>query len=346
MLLQRQNQFRDRHRTGGSFGSYGGYPGTVAESQARPLLIGDTLRSRPPFDSWRQAGLRRYNDPVSSLSLSRRRSSPVFDTLDPLSQNRLIEARAKEQLERAIAFQARRRYHGLSHYDGLPCLGPACEVCRLIGQQYNLDRGHPGERNYDCNCNSKLSSSKSDSRGKKGYDFKTKDITVRGKSYCVRKSFLADSSKFEADLIKFMDKKKEDQLPDRVVQMLIDFINEETCSYQSVLDIVLMNVLASSLGAKSAIEYSLRELKKVECEFRLGGDELTQICVAVMLSSKVDSGLEQWLKKFLQSDRREEQLSRSYHYMVLLQTHPELEIKLLELLGLREKAEDDALPIL
>jgi hypothetical protein len=202
------------------------------------------------------------------------------------------------------------------------------------------------DRDYGCSCTSKSSSSKSESKCKKDYDFKTKDITVRGKSYAVRKSFLADSSKFEADLIKYVDKKKEEQLPDRVVQMLVDFINEESCSYKSVLDLVLMSVLASSLGSKSAVEYSLRELKRVDYDYRINGDDLTQICVVVMLSGKVDSGLEEWLKKFLQLDQRADYLWRSYHYRALLDTHPELEVKLLELLGKIDKVDDEGLHIL
>lgn len=76
------------------------------------------------------------------------------------------------------------------------------------------------------------------------------------------------------------------------------------------------------------------------------GDELALICVAVMMSSKVDSGLETWLKKYLQYDDRREVLQRASRYKGLYDTHPELEVKLRTLLGLQGPIDDDSLPIL
>ena len=46
--------------------------------------------------------------------------------------------------------------------------------------------------------------------GKSACVFKTKDIAVRGKMYSIRASYLCEAPKFESELVKFFDKKKED----------------------------------------------------------------------------------------------------------------------------------------
>lgn len=105
-------------------------------------------------------------------------------------------------------------------------------------------------------------SSSGGSGSKSDFDFKTKDIIVRGKVYTVRASYLSEAPKFEADLVKFVDKKKEDVVPARVVAMLVSYINVESYKNTSFLDEVTLNIVASNVGAKSVGEYSLGRLKK------------------------------------------------------------------------------------
>ncbi|KAK6611724.1 hypothetical protein H4I95_02520 [Botrytis cinerea] len=98
---------------------------------------------------------------------------------------------------------------------------------------------------------------------KKEYGFPTKDIVIRGKTYSCRKSFLADQGKFEDSLVKMMEKKKEDEIPNTVLDSLFSCINEEkVLSSASAHDLVTLNVLSSSLGIKSVMEKSLAQLKK------------------------------------------------------------------------------------
>jgi hypothetical protein len=184
---------------------------------------------------------------------------------------------------------------------------------------------------YDCfRCSGSSSSSSSK-------DLKTKDIVVRGKTYQIRKSFLADSSKFEADIVKLLDKKSEEAVPNDVVQMLVDFINTERCDGRTLLDVVSMGILASNLGVKSAVEYSLNLLKRHELDYGTNSIELTHICLAIMESSKVDDKLVEWLKKYLKSDGREHLLGRSPYYHEILNRKPELGLHLMQLLGQLEK---------
>lgn len=293
-------------------------------------------------------GIGGYPDPYSNPRLGRRASDPMYNTFDPFRHSGPSEADVRAM---------RRSLHGQMHYNGSSDPNSSCEDCRSNGRQCRMDHGHRtghhlGHRDHICDCGNhgcNRNLGLRETRSKKDTcDFKTKDITVRGISYSVRKSFLAESSKFESDLIKFMDKKTEEQVPDHVVQMLIDFINAEECTGRTILEYVILNVLASNLGAKSAVEHSLSELKKAtsDYEYRANPEELTNVCVAVLMSSRVDSGLEAWLKKFLQSEQRSHGLTQSWHFQEVHEDHPELLVKLRELLETKKKADDAALPIL
>ena len=211
--------------------------------------------------------------------------------------------------------------------------GPKCERDPFFHGHHSCGR------TFHCN------GSHSDS--KKEYPLKTKDISVRGKTYAVRKSFLADSGKFESDLGKYMDKKKEEEVPDHVVQILIDFINTEECNPKSLLDLVTMNILASILGVKSAVDYSLTLIKKfADADRNISGSDLTDICGITMLSGKVDDGLKGWLKKFLTSHNRFYLLERYPTYAERVANHPELHTRLEEMLGLRDRQNDEGFRIL
>lgn len=147
-------------------------------------------------------------------------------------------------------------------------------------------------------------------------------------------------SKFESELVKFVDKKTEEEVPERIVKLLVDFINEESCDTKSALDLVGLNILASNLGAKSAVENSLRELKKFEFDYRMSVDELTRICGAITMSGRVDRGLEIWLKKFIQETEALCLLQRSQSFRALLYNHPEVEARLEKIMGWREEDEN------
>ena len=168
-----------------------------------------------------------------------------------------------------------------------------------------------------------------------------KDIVVRGKTFKIRKSFLADSSKFEADIVKLLDKKSEVAVPNNVVQMLVDFINSEGCDARTLLDVACMNILASSLAVKSAVDFSLGLLKKYDVHYNMDTSELTQICLAIMESSKVDDKLVAWLKKYLTLGERWYQLQRSHPFQDMIRRKPQLRIHLAQLIGEMEKDENE-----
>jgi len=169
------------------------------------------------------------------------------------------------------------------------------------------------------------------------YDFETKDVTIRGKAHKIRCSYLAEAPKFEGDLVKYMEKKKERDVPDRVVDMLISFINREGYSNDNALDEVTVCILASSVGAKSALQHSLANLKKLECEID-DGKELVYIIGCILLSNKVDDGLIDWLKTFLTERLPDGHTSPIYNcleFEALVWQHPEVEIVIREWYGLK-----------
>jgi hypothetical protein len=215
--------------------------------------------------------------------------------------------------------------------------GPDCDACQRE-RRYHENQGHYGR----CGCHRSCESSNSNS--KKDFDFKTKDITIRGKARAVRASYLAEAGKFEGDLVKFMEKKKEEDVPDRVIDMLISYINREEYSNNNPLDEVTLNILSSNVGAKSAVDYSLGRFKTFQGEIE---DEiLSHITGMVLLSSKVDDGLRKWLKKHLLDRDRVLHLERSRAFNEMLQEKPELAPEIERLLGWRHDQDPSLLRIL
>jgi hypothetical protein len=71
--------------------------------------------------------------------------------------------------------------------------------------------------------------------------------------------------------------------------------------------------------------------------------ELADITGTVMLSSKVDEGLKEWLKTMLKQCRRE--ISLTDEWLMICYEHPEVDKHVLELLGRIPPPEDERLRI-
>lgn len=234
-----------------------------------------------------------------------------------------------------------------------------CDVCRNLssgGGHHNHGLGHncssSGGHGYshdykhDSHPHHKLYNEdrhrSNNSSKKSDFDFSTKDIAVRGKNYAVRISYLNEVSKFEADLIKYVDKKSRETVPDRVIEMLMSFINREYYENESALDEVTLHVLAHSVTAKSACAHSLVRLKKHA--FVISAYEMSEICMTVLCSDKVDDKLKDWLKEYLDPEKYPERvadLSYSDAFMAMAQDYPEVQVRLQELLGLKKAPKED-----
>ena len=233
-----------------------------------------------------------------------------------------------------------------------------CNICRMkspgLGHHNSLgfprecdcgsghDHGHSHSHRKDSHNRLFNENSQRGSNSTKAsdFDFPTKDIAVRGKTYSVRCSYLAEASKFEADLQKNVDKKAKEVLPNRVVEMLISFINREWYENDSVLDEVTMNVLATNVSAKSAFEHSLQRLQKLDGE--IDPHEMSEICATILCSDKVDDKLKEWLKKYLlKVPERIEVLGCSQKWAELNSEMPEVQARLAELLGMKQPPVDE-----
>ncbi|EPE33014.1 hypothetical protein GLAREA_06026 [Glarea lozoyensis ATCC 20868] len=198
---------------------------------------------------------------------------------------------------------------------------------------------------------SKLSSSSSSSSKS---DLKTKDLFIRSKIYSVRASYLAESPKFEAELTKLMDKKKEDQIPSRIISLLINYINKESYSNDNVLDEVTLHVVCTTVNCKSAAEYALERLKRFTKEgHEIPVEELCQICVAIFCSEKVEEKLKEWLKTHMKGAgnealgrRRQALLGGCKKWVELMDKKPEVGTRLEVLLDLRVKDDEGGYRIL
>jgi hypothetical protein len=287
----------------------------------RDLHIGD-YRGR--FDS-PIPSRRGYINPLELLSL------PGFQDIYPST----------------LALNHPRRFpHTYSHYDDRYRSLSDCGTCRLKTLTYLPNSCHQHSHQLDnyCSCNNRKCSAAASSSSKSEFDFKTKDITIRGKARAVRASYLTEAPKFEADLVKYLDKKKEDVVPDRVIGMLVDFINCEDYKNSNVLDEVTLNILAHNVGAKSAVDYSLSRLKKLDID--VGIQDLTNIVGTIMMCSKVDAGLKAWLKKYLQNEERLYRLSCSIPWANLIMSRPEIEMETMRLLGRLREPEDEGFRML
>lgn len=129
-----------------------------------------------------------------------------------------------------------------------------------------------------------------------------KDIVVRGRAYSIRASYLLDQPKFEKELAMVMEKKSEEEVPNRVVNMLFAFINQEKYCNFDPLDEVTLCILANNIGAKSVVEHSLSQMKKIEDYVEEAN--ITKIIITIMLSSKVPAKLVAWLQKYLKEEDR------------------------------------------
>jgi hypothetical protein len=141
-----------------------------------------------------------------------------------------------------------------------------------------------------------------------------------------------------------MEKKSQEEVPDRVIDMLISYINREEYSNNSVFDEVTLNILASNVGAKSAVDYSLGRLKDSTGD--IDADELSLIIALILLSGKVDDGLRKWLTNYLKDGDRISYLDRSHSFQEVIDEKPELYPEIQRLLGLRVDRDPSLLRIL
>jgi hypothetical protein len=222
--------------------------------------------------------------------------------------------------------------HRLLPYDryrggGWP-LGANCDTF-WRERSYHENQGYHG---LGCGCRPSCGETLNSS-SKGDFEFKTKDVTIRGKARAVKASYLTDTGKFEADLTKYMEKKSEEEIPDRVVDMLISFINRDRYDNNSLLDEVKLNILASNVGAKSAVDYSLGRLK--QSGLNDGSENICKIIPLITQSGKVDAGRKKWLEKELKADDRwlYDELNRDVNFLKLCQDFPEAVVELERIMG-------------
>jgi len=187
--------------------------------------------------------------------------------------------------------------------------------------------------------------------GHQSLPFKTKDITIRGKTYPLRKSFLDDNGKFEKDIQTYTEKKNDKTVPNEVIRHMVCLINDLPISPSSILDLVTLNILASNVGVKSAVKSSQDYIERYTSgdasgrDSGLGGNELIEICASIFLSSRVDDGLMEWVKEYLKKGGAADRMAKASGFRALERDHPEVIVSIETLLGMREKPDDDGLRI-
>ncbi|CZR57239.1 uncharacterized protein PAC_07129 [Phialocephala subalpina] len=168
---------------------------------------------------------------------------------------------------------------------------PECQCIECFRQRHAFDiSAYLHDQAYWCDHSC-------DAKNKDKFPFKTKDVTIRGKAFSFRASYLVEVPKLEKELVSFMEKKTQEEVPDRVVNMLVSFINRERYVNDDPLDEVTLNILASNVGAKSVVEHSMDQLKKLEKNIDV--TNIVDIICTIMESSGVIDKLTDWLKDIL-----------------------------------------------
>ena len=122
------------------------------------------------------------------------------------------------------------------------------------------------------------------------YMYDTKDIVIRGKARVIRQSYLHESPKFEGELSKYLGSKSKEQIPERVVDLLLDFINSNVYVNHDVMDEVTLNILAFNVGCRSVCDFSLKRLKDEVKD--LGTlEQWGKVTATILMCAKVDGGL-------------------------------------------------------
>ncbi|KAL3423202.1 hypothetical protein PVAG01_04949 [Phlyctema vagabunda] len=130
-----------------------------------------------------------------------------------------------------------------------------------------------------------------------------KDVCVRGVYYGVRRSYMAENAQFEEKLVRYMDTKRESEVPDFMVDMLIKCVNDDSYTCTNILDDVTLYLLASSVGAASVKETAAAHIQAFDlATTRVWPEDLIMVTVTVLCSDKTDDLLREWLKNLLSSD--------------------------------------------
>lgn len=191
----------------------------------------------------------------------------------------------------------------------------------------------------DClhkHCESSCDQTQATAHRREYSNLKTKDVVIRGKAFAVRASYLQELPKFEKELREYLDKKDEDTIPERVINMLFAFINEEEYCNGDPYDEVTLCILAHNAGSKSVVNYSLDQIKKIEGEIHIS--MLVDIIITIMRSSDVPDLLKDWLEKFMRTNVDWHTLGSDPDFITkIVHQCPETYTDLLVLLGFEGK---------
>lgn len=175
-------------------------------------------------------------------------------------------------------------------------------------------------------------------QGDKSTGVKTKDVAIRGKNYPIRQSFLSDNEKFEATIVKTADKKSSEALPEKIIQLMVDFINDEEYINANLADEVHLYIFAAMCNVKSLMKHSIERMKDDRTFDPVARGEVVDICCMVCVPPESDDKLKEWLKKTFDKEFGYENMDLQIQDWDEFQDacidHPQLHRVLADLLGL------------
>lgn len=209
-----------------------------------------------------------------------------------------------------------------------PVLYPVATIPGYFTQEQS-DCGH------DC-CESNCLQTQATAHRWTNPQLKTKDVLIRKKAFSVRESYLIEQPKFEKELGQYVDKKDKTAIPDRVINLLFSFINQEEYCNSDPHDEVTLCILAFNVNSRSTVKHSLGNLKEIEDNID-NPEILVDIIITILRSSDVPDKLKDWLEKFMRDKVPWDQICFDPKFQAFIHEYPETYMDLLVLLGLSPK---------
>ncbi|RDW94734.1 hypothetical protein BP5796_00497 [Coleophoma crateriformis] len=159
-----------------------------------------------------------------------------------------------------------------------------------------------------------------------------KDIVIRDKTHAVRRSYLEEHPKFEKEIVGYMADKTEDNIPESVVDHLINYINNDFYANADLLDEVCLYLLSSAVNVSSVNAVALRNLVNWDWTGFWDWDGFTYAVLTILTSDNSNEAIRDWLKdvittKLAYQHQNERIIRQKFNSDPIKTDHPEALIR-------------------
>ncbi|RDW88697.1 hypothetical protein BP6252_00729 [Coleophoma cylindrospora] len=164
-----------------------------------------------------------------------------------------------------------------------------------------------------------------------------KDIVIRDKTHAVRRSYLEEHPKFEKEIVGYMADKTQDNIPESVVEHLINYINNDFYVNTDLLDEVCLFLLSSAVNVSSVNAVAIRNLSNWDWTGFWDWDGFTYAVLTILTSDNSNDTIRNWLKdvittKLANQQQNERIIRQKFNSDPIKTDHPEALIRFEQLI--------------